>query len=156
MELMKIMAHVDLVHVPYKGSAPAMTDLIGGQVQLTFDTNVAALPMLQSGKVKAIAVTSAKRSPSLPKVPTVAEAGYPDFEMVPWITIVAPRGLPPAVQKTLGKALADTLADTATRSDLEKAGVDVSYEPGSFYDARVAKELPLLRAYVHKANIPFE
>ena len=155
-EMFKLVTGVDILHVPYKGSSPAMTDLIGGQVPLTFDTNVAALPMLQAGKVKAIAVTSAQRSPSLPKVPTVAEAGYPDFEMVPWITIVAPRGLPSAVQKALGKALADTRADAATRADLEKAGVDVSYEPGSFYDARVAKELPLLRAYVHKAKIPLE
>jgi len=155
-EMFKVVAGVDILHVPYKGSSPAMTDLIGGQVPLTFDTNVAALPMLQAGKVKAIAVTSAKRSPSLPKVPTVAEGGYPEFEMVPWIAIVAPRGLPGAVQKALGKALAETLADPATRTDLEKAGVDVSYEPGSFYDARVAKELPLLRAYVHKAKIPLE
>jgi len=146
----------DVTTVPYKGTGPAMTDLIGGQVALSFDTNVAALPMLRAGHVKALAVTSARRSPSLPQVPTVAEAGYPGFEMLPWITIVAPRGLPPAVQKALGKALADTLADAAIRADLEKAGVDVSYEPGSFYDARVAKELPLLRAYVHKANIPLE
>ncbi len=155
-EMFKLATGTDILHVPYKGSAPAMTDLIGGQVPLSFDTNVAALPMLQSGKVKAIAVTSARRSPSLPRVPTVAEAGYPDFEMVPWITIVAPRGLPPAVQKMLGKALADTLADAAIRADLEKTGVDVSYEPGSFYDARVARELRLLRAYVHKANITVE
>jgi len=155
-EMFKLVAGVDILHVPYKGSSPAMTDLIGGQVLLSFDTNVAALPMLRAGHVKALAVTSARRSPSLPQVPTIAEAGYPGFEMLPWITIVAPRGLPPAVQKTLGKALADTLADAAIRADLEKAGVDVSYEPGSFYDARVAKELPLLRAYVHKANIPLE
>jgi len=155
-EMFKLVAGVDILHVPYKGSSPAMTDLIGGQVLLSFDTNVAALPMLRAGHVKALAVTSARRSPSLPQVPTIAEAGYPGFEMLPWITIVAPRGLPPAVQKTLGKALADTLADAAVRADLEKAGVDVSYEPGSFYDARVAKELPLLRAYVHKANIPLE
>ncbi|SHN08500.1 tripartite tricarboxylate transporter substrate binding protein [Rhizobacter sp. OV335] len=155
-EMFKLVAGVDILHVPYKGSSPAMTDLIGGQVALSFDTNVAALPMLRAGHVKALAVTSARRSPSLPRVPTIAEAGYPGFEMLPWITIVAPRGLPPAVQKTLGKALADTLADAAVRADLEKAGVDVSYEPGSFYDARVAKELPLLRAYVHKANIPLE
>jgi len=155
-EMFKVVTGVDILHVPYKGSAPAMTDLIGGQVQLTFDTNVAALPMVKSGKVKALAVTSAKRSPSMPGVPTVAEAGYPDYEMVPWITIVAPRGLPPAVQKALGKALADTLADAGVRGDLEKAGVDVGWEPGSFYDARVAKELPLLRAYVHKAKIPME
>ena len=155
-EMFKLVAGVDILHVPYKGSSPAMTDLIGGQVLLSFDTNVAALPMLRAGHVKALAVTSARRSPSLPQVPTIAEAGYPGFEMLPWITIVAPRGLPPAVQKMLGKALADTLADAAVRADLEKAGVDVSYEPGSFYDARVAKELPLLRAYVHKANIPLE
>ena len=155
-EMFKVVTGTDILHVPYKGSAPAMTDLIGGQVQLTFDTNVAALPMMQAGKVKAIAVTSAKRSPSMPNVPTVAEAGYPDYEMVPWITIVAPRGLPAPVQQALGKALADTLGDAAARGDLEKAGVDVAWQPGSFYDARVAKELPLLRAYVHKAKIPME
>jgi tripartite-type tricarboxylate transporter receptor subunit TctC len=154
-EMFKVVAGADILHVPYKGSAPAMSDLIGGQVQLTFDTNVAALPMLQARKVKALAVTSARRSPSLPNVPTVAEA-YPDFEMVPWITIVAPRGLPAAVQQALGKALADTLGDAAVRGDLDKAGVDVAWQPGSFYDVRVAKELPLLRAYVHKAKIPTE
>ena len=155
-EMFKVVTGTELLHVPYKGSAPAMTDLIGGQVQLSFDTNVAALPMLRAGKVKAIAVTSPKRSPSLPQVPTVAEAGYPEYEMVPWIAIVAPRGLPPAAQKALGQALAESLADAAVRGDLEKAGVDVGYQPGSFYDARVAKELPLLRAYVHKAKIPVE
>jgi tripartite-type tricarboxylate transporter receptor subunit TctC len=154
-EMFKVVAGADILHVPYKGSAPAMSDLIGGQVQLTFDTNVAALPMLQARKVKALAVTSARRSPSLPNVPTVAEA-YPDFEMVPWITIVAPRGLPAAVQQALGKALADTLGDAAVRGDLDKTGVDVAWQPGSFYDVRVAKELPLLRAYVHKAKIPTE
>jgi tripartite-type tricarboxylate transporter receptor subunit TctC len=130
-EMFKLMTGSDILHVPYKGSAPAMTDLIGGQVQLTFDTNVAALPMVQAGKVKAIAITSARRSPSMPQVPTVAEAGYPDYEMVPWITIVAPRGLAAPVQH-------------------------VGWQPGSFYDARVARELPLLRAYVHKARIPME
>jgi tripartite-type tricarboxylate transporter receptor subunit TctC len=155
-EMFKLMTGSDILHVPYKGSAPAMTDLIGGQVQLTFDTNVAALPMVQAGKVKAIAVTSARRSPSMPQVPTVAEAGYPDYEMVPWIAIVAPRGLAAPVQQALGKALADTLADAGTRGELEKAGVDVGWQPGSFYDARVARELPLLRAYVHKARIPLE
>jgi tripartite-type tricarboxylate transporter receptor subunit TctC len=152
-EMFKLAAGIDLLHVAYKGSAPAMTDLIGGQVQFTFDTNVAALPMLQAGKVKAIAVTSAKRSPSMPDVPTIAESGYPGFEMVPWVTIVAPRGLPQPVQKTLGKALADTMADAAVRGSLQKAGLDVAPEAGSAYDQRVAQELPLLRAYVYKAKI---
>jgi tripartite-type tricarboxylate transporter receptor subunit TctC len=152
-EMFKLEAGIDLLHVAYKGSAPAMTDLIGGQVQFTFDTNVAALPMLQAGKVKAIAVTSAKRSASMPDVPTIAESGFPGFEMVPWITIVAPRGLPQPVQKTLGKALADTMADAAVRGSLEKAGLDVAHQAGSVYDQRVAHELPLLRAYVYKAKI---
>jgi len=155
-EMFKIATGAEILHVPYKGSSPAMTDLIGGQVQLTFDTNVAALPMLQAGKVKALAVTSAKRSPTLPKVPTVAESGFPEVEMEPWITIVAPRGLSTPVAQALSKALADSLLDPALRGELVKSGVDVGYQPGSFYDARVAKELPLLRAYVHKAKIPME
>jgi tripartite-type tricarboxylate transporter receptor subunit TctC len=152
-EMFKVMAGIDLLHVPYKGSAPAMTDLIGGQVQLTIDTNVAALPQLQAGKVKALAVTTPKRSASLPKVPTVAEAGYPDYEMVPWVVVVAPRGLPATVRQALGKALADTVADPQYRAELQKTGLDVGYLPGSVYDERVSKELPLLRAYVHKAKI---
>jgi len=152
-EMLKLITGIDLLHVPYKGSAPAMTDLIGGQVQLTIDTNVAALPMLQAGKVNALAVTTSKRSPSMPDVPTVAEAGYPDYEMVPWIAIVAPRGLPVPVREALTKALADTVADAGIRAELKKTGLDVAYEPASAYGRRVAKELPLLRAYVHKANI---
>ena len=152
-EMFKVMSGANIVHVPYKGSAPAMQDLIGGQVAFAFDTNVATLPQLQAGRVKAIAVTSLKRSPSLPNVPTIAESGYPGFEMVPWITIVAPRGLPAPVQARLQKALQDTVADPAIRAQLEKAGVDVAFQPGKVYDEKVAAELPMIRAYVHKAGM---
>jgi tripartite-type tricarboxylate transporter receptor subunit TctC len=152
-ELLKLRTATDIVHVPYKGSAPAMQDLIGGQVQLSFDTNVAAIPQMQAGKVKGIAVTAAKPSPTLPKLPTIAQAGYPDYEMVPWITIVAPRGLNAAARSALSKAFADTVADAGIRAELEKVGVDVAYEPPSAYDERVARELPRLRAYVHKAGL---
>src|SRR5205085_8867985 len=86
-----------MMHVPYRGSAPLMTDLIGGQVPVSFDTVVAAAPQLQAGKVKVLAVTSAKRSSLLPNVPTVAESGYPGFDMTAWIAVVAPRGLPAEV-----------------------------------------------------------
>jgi tripartite-type tricarboxylate transporter receptor subunit TctC len=154
--MLKVVAGIDLLHVPYKGSAPAMTDLIGGQIQLSIDTAIAAIPMLQAGKVKAIAVTAAKRSALLPKLPTVAESGFPDYEMFSWVTIVTPRGTPAPVQQALAKVLADTLADAGIRAELEKAGLEVTPQPGSAFDARVAKELPLLRAYVHKANIPAE
>ena len=152
-EMFKYMAGVDILHVPYKGSAPAMTDLIGGQIQFTFDTNVAALPMLRAGKVKAIAVTSAQRSSTLPNVPTIAESGYPGYEMVPWIVIVAPRGLPKAVSQKLTSSIQDILKDPNSKRDLERAELEVAFEEPESYDKRVATELPLLRAYVHRAKI---
>ena len=152
-EMFKYMAGVDILHVPYKGSAPAMTDLIGGKIQFTFDTNVAALPMLRAGKVKAIAVTSAQRSSTLPNVPTIAESGYPGYEMVPWIVIVAPRGLPKAVSQKLTSSIQDILKDPNSKRDLERAGLEVAFEEPQSYDKRVATELPLLRAYVHRAKI---
>jgi tripartite-type tricarboxylate transporter receptor subunit TctC len=155
-EMLNVMAGVNVVHVPYKGSAPAMTDLIGGQVPLTFDTNVAAMPMIAAGKVKAIAVTSLKRYPQLPNTPTIAESGYPGFEMVPWIVVVAPKGLPADVQRKLSAALEGTLNNKEIKAELVKAGVEVQFEPGSAYGARVAKELPLLKEYVKKAKIPVE
>lgn len=155
-ELFRLMTGVDMLHVPYRGSAPAMTDLIGGQVPLTFDTNVAAMPQVAAGKVKAIAVTSRRRYSGLPNVPTVAESGYPEYEMVPWIAVVAPRGLPAEVRTRLSKALQQTVADPVTRAELEKAGLEVGWQAGSVYEERVARELPLLRAYVHKAKLPVE
>ncbi|MEP7101783.1 MAG: tripartite tricarboxylate transporter substrate binding protein, partial [Burkholderiales bacterium] len=88
-EMFKAMAGVDIVHVPYKGSAPAMQDLIGGQVQLSFDVLVAAKPQLDAGRVKAIAVTSRKRSSLTPDIVTLAESGYPDYEMVSWAALLA-------------------------------------------------------------------
>lgn len=155
-EMLNVMAGVNLVHVPYKGSAPAMTDLIGGQIPLTFDTNVASMPMIAAGKVKAIAVTSLQRYPQLPNVPTIAESGYPGFEMVPWIVVVAPKGLPPDVQRKLSAALEDTLKNKDINAELVKTGVQVQFEPASAYATRVAKELPLLKEYVKKAKIPVE
>lgn len=155
-ELLKVMAGIDMVHVPYKGSAPAMQDLIGGQVPLTFDTNVAAIPQVQAGTVKAIAVTSLKPSPTMPGVPSIAESGYPCYEMVPWITVVAPSGLPATVRNTLSKALADSLADADTRAQLAAKGVDVKPEGPAAYRQRVEEELPKLRAYVHKAGLPVQ
>ena len=155
-EMFKVMTNANMVHVAYRGSAPAMTDLIGGQIPLTFDTNVAAMPQMATGKVKAIAVTSRQRSPQMPQVPTVAEAGFPDYEMVPWIGYVGRRGMPAEVSARLSKAIKDCLSDPAVKAELQKVGLDVLFEPGSVYDKRVAQELPLLRAYVHRANIPVE
>ena len=91
-ELFKTMAGVNMTHVPYKSSAPPLTDLIGGQVQLMFDNLPSALPHVKSGKLKALAVTSAKRSPILPDLPTIAESGLPGFETSSWFGVLAPAG----------------------------------------------------------------
>jgi tripartite-type tricarboxylate transporter receptor subunit TctC len=96
-ELFKTMAGVDMTHVPYKGSAPAITDLIGGQVQVMFDNLPSSLQQIKAGKLRAIAVTSAQRAPALPDVPTIAESGLPGFEATSWFGIVAPTGTPPTI-----------------------------------------------------------
>jgi tripartite-type tricarboxylate transporter receptor subunit TctC len=93
-EKLKLDTGIDMLHVPYKGSGPAHIDLMGGQIQLMFDNIVALLPLVQSGKVRALAVSSAKRHPLLPQVPSIQEAGVKDFETVAWFGIVAPAGTP--------------------------------------------------------------
>lgn len=99
-ELFKYMTHIDYVHVPYRGGGPAMTDLLGGQITMTFDSLGTASQYIKAGKVRALAVTSATRNPSLPDVPTVAEAGVPGYSSVPWYTISAAKGVPaPIVAK---------------------------------------------------------
>ena len=93
-ELFKTMAGVDITHVPYKGSSPALVDLIGGQVQIMFDNLPSALPQIKAGKLRAIAVTSLKRAPVLPDVPTISEGGLPGFEASSWFGVLAPAGTP--------------------------------------------------------------
>lgn len=96
-ELFSSAATIDLLHVPYRGSSPALQDLVGGQVNLMFDLQATADKYVQSGKVKALAVTSARRSELLPTVPTIAESGYPGFEVSAWFGLFAPRGVPQAI-----------------------------------------------------------
>jgi tripartite-type tricarboxylate transporter receptor subunit TctC len=93
-ELFKSLTGVQMAHVPYKGSAPALTDLIGGQVQIMFDNLPSALPQIKAGKLRAIAVTSTKRAPALPDLPTIAESGVPGFEASSWFGMLAPAGTP--------------------------------------------------------------
>jgi tripartite-type tricarboxylate transporter receptor subunit TctC len=152
-EMFKAAAGVDLTHVPYKGSAPAMQDLIGGQVPVSFDTNVATVPQVAAGKVRALAITSARRLATLPDVPTMAESGFPGFELTAWIAVVAPRGLPDPVRQQLTKALAAAAATPAMAADLAKAGLDVAYEPPAAFEARVRREGPQMRQLVKQAGI---
>ncbi|MGO4328149.1 Bug family tripartite tricarboxylate transporter substrate binding protein [Cupriavidus sp. 2TAF22] len=147
---------IKMLHVPYKGSSPAMTDLIGGQIPFSVDTVAAAIPQLKSGKIKAIAVTTAKRSSLLPNVPTVAESGYPGMDASTWIALVAPRGLPPEVKAKLEKALAEAIADPATRKKLADNGIEPSYAPGKQVTSMIEKEMPQMRAIAQRANIKLD
>lgn len=155
-ELMWSAIGIKLMHVPYKGSAPAMGDLIGGQIPFTIDTVAAALPQLKSGRIKAIAVTGASRATQLPEVPTVAESGFAGFSADSWLAVVAPRGLPADVRARLHKALADTMADPEIRSKLVASGLEHAYEPGEAVTARIEDELPRMRAVAQRANIRAE
>lgn len=116
------LSKTDWVHVPYKGSAPLVTDLMGGQVPVAFDNLPASLPHIQSGKLRALAVAGAQRSPALPDVPTLAEAGLNDYAVEPWFGVYGPAGLPAPVIHRLEQALAQALADPAVKDKLVAAG----------------------------------
>jgi tripartite-type tricarboxylate transporter receptor subunit TctC len=120
-ELFKAMAGVDLVHVPYRGAAPAMTDLIGGHVQVLFDSMVSVLPHVQAGSVRALAVTSKTRSPLLPDLPAIAET-VPGYEAIIWFGVGVPRGTPPAVVARLNREINAGLASADMKEKFAKLG----------------------------------
>ncbi|GAA4330877.1 tripartite tricarboxylate transporter substrate binding protein [Variovorax defluvii] len=144
---------IQLVHVPYRGSAPAMTDLIGGHVSFLFDTVTSAVPKIRAGKVKALAITSPIRSPLLPEVPTFAESGYPEVVFDSWGMMAGPTGLPSVVLKRLESALAKTIGDQTVRQRLAEQGVDAMFADASRSFAHLEAELPLMRAVAVRANI---
>ena len=121
-ELFKAMAGVDMTHVPYRGSAPALADLISGQVQVMFDNLPSSLGQIKAGKLRAIAVTSAQRAPALPDVPTIAESGLPGFEATAWFGVVAPAGTPPAVIARINRDLNQWLQTPDAREKLLAQG----------------------------------
>lgn len=142
-----------VLHVPYKGSSPAMTDLIGGQVPFTVDTVTAAIPQLKAGTVKAVAVTTAKRSSQLPDVPTFAEAGYTDIDADTWIMFAAPKGTPPAVRDRLEKAMAKIVERPDARAAMLAQGAEPSFSDGAASLAQIERELPQMKAVAQRANI---
>ena len=146
-------AGIKRMHVPHRGSAPAMADLMGGQIPFTIDTVAAALPQLKAGKIKAIAVTGATRATQLPDAPTVAESGFPGFSADSWLAVVAPRGLPAEARAELHKALAETMGDAEIRSKLIAAGLEPSYATGDAVLAQIEDELPRMRAIAQSAQI---
>jgi len=123
-ELFKSMAGIDLLHVPYRGGGAAMTDLIGGQVTMMIDVMPNAFPQARAGKVRALAVTTARRFPSAPDVPTIAESGVPGFEMSAWDGILAPEGTPRPVIDRLNDAIRRALDDPQLKQTLQERGAE--------------------------------
>lgn len=127
-ELFKTMAKVQMVHVPYKGSAPAVTDLLGNQVGIMFDNMPSVIQHVRSGKLRPLAVTTAKRSPELPDVPTIAESGLPGYEASSWFGLLAPAGTPPAVIAKLNAAIVKVLGQADIRKRITDQGAEVYRE----------------------------
>ncbi len=149
-ELFKMQTGIDVLHVPYKGSAPAVTDLIGGQVQFMFDNMPSAWPHVQSGKLRALAVTTTERSKSAPDVPTMKESGFANFDVSSWFGLIAPAGTPPDVVNKLNAAMVKALDKPEVQLSFEKLGaVGVKTTPaefGQFIKSEVEGWAPVVKA----------
>jgi len=153
-ELFASMAGAPMTHVPYKGSAPALTDLAGGQVALMFDTMLSAMPQVKAGRLKAIAVTSAVRAPSAPELPTVAEAaGLAGYEATAWNALFAPAGTPPEVSAALAAAVAEVLAEPETRQRFAADGAIAGSGTPAALGAFLGREIDKWRGVVQRANV---
>ena len=139
-ELFKSLAKVDMQHVPYKGSAPAVTDLLGNQIGIMFDNMPSAIPHVRSGKLVPLAVTTAKRSPELPNVPTIAEAGVPGYEATSWFGMFAPEGTPAPVLAKLNAAIVKVLAQPDVKKKINEQGAEVYSETPEQFAAFIQAE----------------
>ena len=148
--LFESLAGVQMVHVPYKGSAPAVTDLLGGQVNMMFDNMPSALPHVKAGKLRALGVTSAKRSPAVPDVPTIAEAGVKGYEASSWFGVLAPATTPKDIVAKLNAEIAKSLGTPEMKEKLSSQGAEpVGNTPeqfGAFIRAEIDKWAKVVKA----------
>jgi tripartite-type tricarboxylate transporter receptor subunit TctC len=156
MEYLKRIAKVDMVHVPYKGTGPMLTDLLAGQTQATFTGSSPLLPHIHSGKLRALAVGSAKRIPSLPDVPTVAESGFAGFETSQWYGIIAPAKTPPAVIQKLSAEIAQVLKLPDVVARLSGDGTVMIGSTPKEFSAYIDGEMKRWGEVVRAANIKAE
>lgn len=149
-ELFKLLAAIDLLHVPYKGVAPALVDVVSGQVSMTFASILSSLPQVRANKVRALAVTGAKRSAAAPELPTMEEAGVKDYESATWYGIVAPVGTPPDIVNRLNTEMVAIIKRPDTNERLSKEGADpVGNSPqefGRFIRSEIEKWRKVIRA----------
>lgn len=155
-ELFKQMAGIDIEHIPYKGAAPAMNDLIGGHIPIMFDTLPTVLPAAEGGTIRVLAVTSLQRAASLPDVPTLDEAGVKGFEATAWFGLYMPQASGNTAYTKLVAAMKDILASPATREKFATQGVEPGKLTGAEFTGFVDSEIKKWNAVVKTANVPLE
>lgn len=156
MELMKSMAGIDLVHVPYKGGAPMATDLLGGQVDIMFDNTPNLMPFVKAGKMRALAVTSATPSPYAPGVPTVAQAGVPGYEMTAWYGLVVRSGTPAEIVQRLNKQINVSLQQTDVRDAFAAQNVEIAGGTPEVFGKFLSEEIDKWAKVIRDGNIRAE
>ena len=155
-ELLKMMAHVELVHVPYKGAGPMLADLIGGQIEIGFDNLPSSMSHIRSGKVRAIAVTTTKRWPGAPEIPTVAESGVPGYEVSGWFGLLAPAGTPKPVIDALYRAIADLLKQPDVAKQLLELGAEPAANGPDAFGRQIADEVEKWKKVVAATGVKAE
>lgn len=155
-EIFKLATGTDLVHIAYKGSAPALTDLIGGRVQLMFGTMPPTLPQVKAGKLRALGVSGASRSAAAPDVPTIAEAGVPGFEVLNWYGIAVPARTQTAIVQKLNRALLKTLSTPSMKESFSAQGLDAAGGTPGTFGALIKSEIEKYAKVVKAANIQAE
>jgi tripartite-type tricarboxylate transporter receptor subunit TctC len=155
-ELFKLQSKIDVSHIPYKGSSPALTDLAGGQVQFMFDNMPSAWALVQAGKLKPLAVTTLNRSPTAPNIPTMAESGFPGFDVSSWFGLAAPAGTPPAIIEKLNASVRKALANPEVQTRLTELGAIVQPTTVPEFTAFVNKEVITWREVVKSSGAKVE
>ncbi len=155
-ETFKVMTGVDMQHVPYKGSSPAVADLLGGQISMIFDNLPSALPHIKSGRLKVLAVTSAQRSEQLPDVPTVAQAGVPGYEVMSWFGLWAPAGTPPDIVAKLNQAVVEIIQMPDMQKQIRDQGALPHPESPAEFAAFIAAEGKKWADVVRNANLAIQ
>ena len=152
-ELLKVISQVDLVHVPYKGSSPAIADLLGSQISMIFDNLPSALPHIKAGKLKALAVTSSQRVPQLPNVPTMVEAGVPGYDVMSWFGLLAPANTPKPLIDKLNQAIVEILKTPDVQQQIEAQGAIPTPETPAQFAAFIRNEIEKWNKVVQTAKL---
>ena len=140
-EMLKMMSGIDGTHVPYKGAGPAAAAVVGGQLDFQFAALITSKGFIDSGRLRAVAVTSAKRDPSMPNVPTVAESGYPQFEVINWFGFLAPAKTPKAIVARLNSDIVKILNESDVRRKLNNEGAEVVGDTSDDFAAFLARDI---------------